>query len=83
MRNIAIGILCLPLAALAVVAVFLAGALLIAGVCMVCAVLAAVGMFVLRVLALLFVIGGTLWLVGAVIRGTCSAILPNGTRCAG
>lgn len=43
----------------------------------------AVGVFVLRVLALLFVIGGVLWLVGAVVRGTCSAILPNGTRCAG
>ena len=83
MKNIAVGILCLPLAALAVVVLLLAAALLIMCVCMVCAVLAAVGAFVLRVLALLFVIGGVLWLVGAVVRGTCSAILPNGTRCAG
>lgn len=77
MKNIAVGILCLPLAALAVVAVSLAAALLIMGVCMVCAVLAAVGVFVLRVLALLFVIGGALWLVGAAVRGTCSAISSN------
>ena len=74
MANILKGIFALPLAVVVVCMAIFAGTVIFMGFTLFAALIAVVVPFLLKLAALIFIIFGTLWLLGAVVTAVGSAI---------